>query len=116
MNLFIGIEYTLGRVPIASTDFSTHEYSYDEIPDDFDMRHFALVSEDLHYKVGEHVTRDRSRNEVMITILLYMYMNDVLCSRGEFQNKTKQTLLRHPVEYSKANVSWCVHHLSIPHE
>ncbi|XP_067942869.1 putative glucosylceramidase 4 [Watersipora subatra] len=46
-----GIEYTLGRIPIASTDFSTHAYSYDDIDGDLDLRHFALVTEDLTYKI-----------------------------------------------------------------
>ena len=30
-----GIEYTVGRVPIASCDFSTGVYSYDETAEDF---------------------------------------------------------------------------------
>jgi len=46
-----GLEYTLARIPIASTDFSTHAYSYDDTPDDFDLSHFSLTSEDLKYKV-----------------------------------------------------------------
>ncbi|KAF6031271.1 GBA [Bugula neritina] len=46
-----GLEYTLARIPIASTDFSTHAYSYDDTPDDFDLSHFSLTSEDLKYKI-----------------------------------------------------------------
>ncbi|GMR50834.1 hypothetical protein PMAYCL1PPCAC_21029, partial [Pristionchus mayeri] len=46
-----GAEYTLGRVPIASTDFSPRPYSYAEVKGDFDMEHFALVEEDFKYKL-----------------------------------------------------------------
>lgn len=48
-----GLEYTLGRVPMASCDFSTHVYSYDDVADDFDLKHFALTDEDLKLKVKE---------------------------------------------------------------
>ncbi|XP_072167356.1 lysosomal acid glucosylceramidase-like [Diadema setosum] len=46
-----GIEYTLGRVPMASCDFSTREYSYADTPDDFELETFALVEEDIVYKI-----------------------------------------------------------------
>ncbi|KAF8371574.1 gba-4, partial [Pristionchus pacificus] len=46
-----GSEYTFGRVPIASTDFSLREYSYDEIDGDFDLTHFALQNDDFQYKI-----------------------------------------------------------------
>jgi glucosylceramidase len=37
-----GLEYTVGRVPIASTDFSTGVYSYDETPEDFTLENFSI--------------------------------------------------------------------------
>ncbi|KAK6750399.1 hypothetical protein RB195_002399 [Necator americanus] len=46
-----GIEYNLGRVPIASTDFSTREYSYADIDGDFGMSRFSLAPEDFKYKI-----------------------------------------------------------------
>ncbi|GMT36199.1 hypothetical protein PFISCL1PPCAC_27496, partial [Pristionchus fissidentatus] len=46
-----GSEYTLGRVPIASTDFSPRPISYAEVKNDYEMRHFALVEEDHQYKL-----------------------------------------------------------------
>ncbi|CAB02924.1 Putative glucosylceramidase 3 [Caenorhabditis elegans] len=46
-----GLEYNIGRVPIASCDFSTHEYSYDDVHDDFELKHFALPDEDLKLKI-----------------------------------------------------------------
>lgn len=47
-----GIEYTLGRIPIGGSDFSTHPYSYDDThPEDFEFKHFNLTKEDFDYKV-----------------------------------------------------------------
>ncbi|KAI1732559.1 glycosyl hydrolase family 30 TIM-barrel domain-containing protein [Ditylenchus destructor] len=46
-----GIGYTVGRVPIASCDFSTHEYSYCDQEDDFELKSFALAPEDLDFKI-----------------------------------------------------------------
>ena len=48
---FAGIEYTVGRIPIASCDFSTHQYSYADTAEDFNLDHFSLAEEDLLYKV-----------------------------------------------------------------
>lgn len=36
---------------MASTDFSTHEYSYDDVKFDFDLKNFNLTVEDLQYKI-----------------------------------------------------------------
>ncbi|PAV60412.1 hypothetical protein WR25_23748 [Diploscapter pachys] len=41
-----GLQYNMGRVPIASCDFSTRVYSYDDAPDDFQMTNFSLAKED----------------------------------------------------------------------
>ncbi|XP_005104817.1 lysosomal acid glucosylceramidase [Aplysia californica] len=46
-----GIEYTVGRVPMASCDFSTHPYSYDDVAGDLTLSKFALAPEDLKYKI-----------------------------------------------------------------
>lgn len=46
-----GIEMNMGRVPIGGTDFSTRPYTYDDVAQDDDLSHFALVSEDLEYKI-----------------------------------------------------------------
>lgn len=50
-DLFSGIEYNVGRVPMASCDFSTHTYSYDDKSGDFNLTKFALAEEDIKYKV-----------------------------------------------------------------
>ncbi|KAK6051091.1 hypothetical protein COOONC_11403, partial [Cooperia oncophora] len=49
-----GLQYTIGRVPIASTDFSTHEYSYADTPNDFSLKNFSLTIEDWEYKVQDY--------------------------------------------------------------
>lgn len=46
-----GLEYTIGRVPMASCDFCTREYSYDDVDGDFDLDKFQLAEEDLKYKI-----------------------------------------------------------------
>lgn len=46
-----GIGYTVGRVPIASCDFSTREYSYLDTPNDFNLTTFGLVDEDETAKI-----------------------------------------------------------------
>lgn len=37
-----GLQYTIGRIPIASTDFSESIYSYNPVVDDFEMKHFSI--------------------------------------------------------------------------
>ncbi|KAJ1364540.1 hypothetical protein KIN20_024663 [Parelaphostrongylus tenuis] len=46
-----GIQYSLARVPIASTDFSTREYSYADEVGDLKMESFSLAEEDYKYKI-----------------------------------------------------------------
>ncbi|VDN06504.1 unnamed protein product [Thelazia callipaeda] len=46
-----GIQYTIGRVPMASCDFSTRVYSYDDIPNDFTLSNFSLAEEDMKFKI-----------------------------------------------------------------
>ncbi|XP_076179507.1 lysosomal acid glucosylceramidase-like [Ptiloglossa arizonensis] len=47
----LGSGYTLGRVPIGSSDFSTRPYTYDDTEDDITLEHFALAEEDYKYKI-----------------------------------------------------------------
>ncbi|XP_053995684.1 lysosomal acid glucosylceramidase-like [Hylaeus anthracinus] len=46
-----GSKYTLGRVPIGGTDFSTRPYTYDDYENDTRLEHFALQQEDYDYKI-----------------------------------------------------------------
>nr|XP_002129322.1 glucosylceramidase [Ciona intestinalis] len=47
----LGIEYNIIRVPIASCDYSTREYTYLDTPNDFNLSTFALAKEDINYKI-----------------------------------------------------------------
>jgi len=46
-----GIEYSIGRIPIGGSDFSTRPYSYDDNINDEPLSKFALQSEDLDFKI-----------------------------------------------------------------
>ncbi|XP_052802399.1 lysosomal acid glucosylceramidase-like [Mya arenaria] len=46
-----GIEYTVGRIPMASCDFSTRIYSYDDNEGDLSLEKFSLAEEDLNHKI-----------------------------------------------------------------
>lgn len=46
-----GIQYSMGRIPLAGTDFSTHFYTYDDVPNDYTLERFSLKYEDYTYKV-----------------------------------------------------------------
>ncbi|NWT26362.1 GLCM Glucosylceramidase, partial [Cardinalis cardinalis] len=46
-----GIEYNLIRVPMACSDFSVRPYSYDDVPNDHELKHFRLADEDVKMKV-----------------------------------------------------------------
>lgn len=35
-----GIEYSVGRVPMGSCDFSVESYSFDDVPGDYNLTHF----------------------------------------------------------------------------
>lgn len=47
-----GIEYNLVRLPMACSDFSMRPYSYDDVADDYELKHFKLAEEDVKMKVG----------------------------------------------------------------
>jgi glucosylceramidase len=50
-----GLQYSMGRIPIGGTDFSTRKYTYDDNNDgDFALERFALQPEDFEYKVMTH--------------------------------------------------------------
>lgn len=46
-----GSRYTLGRIPIGGTDFSTRAYTLDDYDGDATLQHFALAPEDVEYKI-----------------------------------------------------------------
>ncbi|XP_048338934.1 lysosomal acid glucosylceramidase-like [Sphaerodactylus townsendi] len=45
-----GIEYNMIRIPMASCDFSVRMYTYDDWPNDYELKNFSLVEEDTKMK------------------------------------------------------------------
>ena len=62
-----GIEYNIGRIPMASCDFSTRVYTYDDVLGDFNLSQFQLAPEDLSLKIPVIKTAlERSKREVKL--------------------------------------------------
>lgn len=48
-----GLRYSMGRVPIGGSDFSTRAYTYDDgEEEDLELVNWKLQPEDVQYKVG----------------------------------------------------------------
>lgn len=48
-----GLEYNMVRTPIGASDFSTHAYAYNDLPEnDTLLTNFTLTPEDIMYKVN----------------------------------------------------------------
>ncbi|CAF2923196.1 unnamed protein product [Rotaria sp. Silwood2] len=45
-----GINYNIGRIPMAGCDFSTYSYTYDSVPNDFELKYFS-IGMDLSIKI-----------------------------------------------------------------
>ena len=67
-----GIEYNIGRIPMASCDFSKRLYTYDDVVDDFELKHFALTDEDFKFKVSLIVLKNYS---LVVVKFLFEYLN-----------------------------------------
>ncbi|XP_052774446.1 lysosomal acid glucosylceramidase-like [Mya arenaria] len=46
-----GINYNIGRIPMASCDFSKRVYSYDDVVGDLQLSNFSLAEEDFKFKI-----------------------------------------------------------------
>ncbi|XP_049270088.1 putative glucosylceramidase 4 [Rhipicephalus sanguineus] len=46
-----GLAYTIGRIPLASCDFSERKYTYDDTPGDLELKNFTLAPEDFEIKI-----------------------------------------------------------------
>ncbi len=58
---------------MASCDFSMREYSYNDVEGDFNMSHFALEYEDLHYKLSNRLFyyTDRFWNKLLCWLFYF---------------------------------------------
>lgn len=80
-----GIEYSVGRIPMGSCDFSEETYSFDDVPGDYNLTHFDDgVERDTAQRVrgrGTQVERGRDHKTLVGTI----YREGLWCrgTRGE---------------------------------
>ncbi|XP_018563272.1 putative glucosylceramidase 3 [Anoplophora glabripennis] len=111
-----GIEYSLCRVPIGGTDFSTRGYSYDDVEGDVTLEHFALQQDDLDYKIPFILQAKALRNNNIKlfasawTAPTWMKTNNDWSGIGSLKDEYYQLwadyILRFFEEYDKQNISF----------
>lgn len=111
-----GIEYSLCRVPIGGTDFSTRGYSYDDVEDDVTLEHFALQQDDLDYKIPFILQANSLRNNQIKlfasawTAPTWMKTNNDWSGIGSLKDEYYQLwadyILKFYQEYDKQNVTF----------
>lgn len=89
----LGTEYTIGRVPIASTDFSLETYSYDDMEDDLDLKFFALAHEDFDYKVQQ---KTYAKNNEVFFCRFHSSRKRLSCRRTPLEDCVYSRLPGHP--------------------
>ncbi|NXF13680.1 GLCM Glucosylceramidase, partial [Smithornis capensis] len=118
-----GIEYNLIRLPMACSDFSVRPYSYDDVPYDYELKHFRLVDEDVKMKIPLlHRVLAMSKRPLSLfaspwTAPGWMRSNGDVCGKGTLKgqagDKYHQTWANYFIkfldEYAKHNVTfWAV--------
>lgn len=89
-----GIEYAIGRIPMASCDFSSRPYSYNDHVGDFEMAKFSLAEEDLNFKIPMILTamKTSKRNITFFgspwSAPAWMKTNDKMTGFGQLKGKT----------------------------
>lgn len=90
----MGIEYTIGRIPMASCDFSTRPYSYNDHEGDLAMANFSLAQEDLKLKIPLILyARMKSKRNIFMfgspwSAPAWMKTNDKMIGFGQLKGKT----------------------------
>ena len=109
-----GIGYTVARVPMAGTDFSTHPYTYAEVAGDTALDNFSLTREDTDYKLP-YLRRALSVAEEQVRVFAspwsgpaWMKSNGALNGTGHLLHEYYQTwadyFIRFLEEYEKEGV------------
>ncbi|XP_060111216.1 LOW QUALITY PROTEIN: lysosomal acid glucosylceramidase-like [Heteronotia binoei] len=115
-----GIEYNMIRTPMASCDFSMRVYSYADVPEDYELKHFALVEEDIKMKIPViHRAKAISKKPISLiaspwTSPIWMKTNNTGRGtgslKGEAGNKIHKTWANYFVrfldEYAKRNLTF----------
>ncbi|XP_050308224.1 lysosomal acid glucosylceramidase-like [Anthonomus grandis grandis] len=89
-----GIQYSIGRVPIGGTDYSTRGYTYCDNEDET-LESFALQEEDFNYKIPiiQRALELRNGQENLLLYAsvwsapLWMKTNDAYSGKGKVQTK-----------------------------
>ncbi|KAG1703668.1 Glucosylceramidase [Nymphon striatum] len=113
-----GIQYNIGRIPMASCDFSTHQYSYDNFSGDFELNHFSLAPEDNMYKIPMIKAAQKAAKDQMVffgspwSAPGWMKTNGEMAAGGKLKGKPggpyfkawAQYFVRFIQEYNKQNI------------
>ena len=89
----MGIEYTIGRIPMASCDFSIRPYSYNDHEGDLAMANFSLAQEDLKLKIPLVLySRMKSKRNIFMfgspwSAPAWMKTNDKMTGFGQLKGK-----------------------------
>ncbi|XP_030029248.1 lysosomal acid glucosylceramidase isoform X3 [Manduca sexta] len=115
-----GIEYNLIRVPIGGSDFSTHPYTYNELPwNDGALTNYSLTEEDLFFKLPMiKMSQQAATDEIKITAStwsppVWMKTNEKITGfaqlKPEFYQSYADYHMRFLEEYEKAEVKiWAI--------
>ncbi|XP_076249036.1 lysosomal acid glucosylceramidase-like [Calliopsis andreniformis] len=113
-----GSRYTIGRIPIGGTDFSTRPYTYDDVNGDVHLKNFSLQYEDYNYKIPFAKEALQLNSEVKFfssswSAPPWMKTNDRINGFGFLRREFYQTyanyLLRFLREYKKNGLNmWAI--------
>ncbi|XP_017795820.1 PREDICTED: glucosylceramidase-like isoform X2 [Habropoda laboriosa] len=113
-----GSGYTLGRIPCASTDFSTRFYTYDDVVNDTSLKHFALAEDDYKYKMPYARKALELNKETLFfsaawTPPAWMKTNNKISGKGYLKKEHYQTYANYLVkfmdEYKKHGIDmWAI--------
>ena len=107
----LGLEYNIGRIPMASCDFSTHPYSYDDVDGDLQLSHFALAPEDLKFKVRKFyivVIIASSAENIIINIYLCFFSMSTRLLHSKCNLYIRSKLLQFSLNLLSLSVLCCV--------
>ncbi|XP_032527246.2 lysosomal acid glucosylceramidase-like [Danaus plexippus] len=104
----VGIEYNMLRLPIASTDFSTRIYSYDDYRNDTDLDNFKLAKEDYEYKIPfiQHA-KDVATDDIHIVAASWsppkwMKTKDSMVAGGSVKHRFMQDYAEYHCKFAEA--------------
>ncbi|CAN7983768.1 unnamed protein product [Ixodes hexagonus] len=101
-----GLDYNMGRVPIASSDFSTRVYSYNDVVNDFQLLNFKLASEDIRFKIPLIQKAQRLKKSDYLWLIAspwsapaWMKTNNAMSGRGTLRGSPKGVYYKAWAEY-----------------